>query len=74
MQGSAEMLAFLVELNDELMAKAGDYFITLPPQPLEIVRIPEFSEDGAPGGYYQQAAVDGSRPGRFYINQKEHGG
>ena len=69
-EGRAEMLAYLVELDKEIMAKAGDFFITLPPQPLEIVRIPEFSEDGAPGGYYQQAAVDGSRPGRFYINQK----
>ena len=69
--GREEMIAYLVELNDELMAKAGDYFITLPPQPLEIVRIPVFSEDGAPGGYYQQPAVDGSRPGRFYINQKD---
>ena len=69
-EGREEMLAYLVALDDEIMAKAGDYFITLPPQPLEIVRVPEFSEDGAPGGYYQQAAVDGSRPGRFYINQK----
>ena len=67
--GREAMIAYLNELNDEVMAKAGDYFITLPPQPLEIVRIPEFSEDSAPGGYYQQPALDGSRPGRFFINQ-----
>ncbi len=69
--GRAAMIAFLEELNEELMAKAGDYFITLPPQPLEIVRIPEFSEASAPGGYYNTPALDGSRPGRFYINQKD---
>lgn len=70
-EGREAMIAYLVELNDELMAKAGDFFITLPPQPLEIVRIPEFSEDSAPGGYYNPPALDGSRPGRFYINQKD---
>ncbi|MEL6371630.1 MAG: DUF885 domain-containing protein [Pseudomonadota bacterium] len=70
-EGREQMIAYLVELNDQLMEKAGDYFITLPPQPLEILRIPEFSEDSAPGGYYQQPAIDGSRPGRFYINQKD---
>ncbi|GJL91773.1 DUF885 domain-containing protein [Hyphococcus sp.] len=69
-EGRQQMLDYLVELNDEVMAKAGDYFVTLPPQPLEIVRVPEYSQDSAPGGYYNQAAMDGSRPGRFYINLK----
>ncbi len=69
--GRKAMIDYLVALDEDLMAKAGDYFITLPPQPLEIVRVPEFSQDSAPGGYYQQPALDGSRPGRFYINQKD---
>lgn len=68
--GRQQMLEYLVELNDEVMAKAGDYFITLPTQPLEIVRVPEYSQDSSPGGYYTQPALDGSRPGRFYINLK----
>ena len=68
--GRAEMLAYLVELNEEVMAKAGDYFITLPTQPLEIVRVPEYAENSSPGGYYTPPALDGSRPGRFYINLK----
>ena len=69
-EGRAEMLAYLVALNDDIMSVAGDYFTTLPSQPLEIVRIPEYAQDSAPGGYYQSPALDGSRPGRFYINQK----
>ncbi len=69
-EGRQEMLAYLTALNDHLMSIAGDYFITLPPQPLEIVRVPEYSQDSAPGGYYNQPALDGSRPGRFFINQK----
>ena len=30
--------------------------------------MPEFTEAGAPGGYYQPGALDGSRPGAYYIN------
>ena len=70
-EGRTQMIDFLVALNEELMSKAGDYFITLPPQELEIKRVPEYSQDSAPGGYYQQPALDGSRPGAFYINQKD---
>jgi len=70
-KGREEMLAYLVELNEDVMSKAGDYFVTLPPQPLEIVRVPEYSQDSAPGGYYNGPAMDGSRPGRFYINLKD---
>ncbi len=69
-EGRQQMLDYLVELNEEVMAKAPDFFITLPDQPLEIVRVPVYSQDSAPGGYYNQAAIDGSRPGRFYINLK----
>jgi uncharacterized protein (DUF885 family) len=35
------------------------------------VRVPEYSQDSSPGGYYNPPALDGSRPGRFYINQKD---
>jgi uncharacterized protein (DUF885 family) len=35
--------------------------------------VPEYSQDSAPGGYYNAPALDGSRPGRFYINQKNTG-
>ncbi len=69
-EGREQMLAYLRKLNTEVMARAGEFFITLPPQPLEIVRVPEYSQDSSPGGYYNPPALDGSRPGRFYINQK----
>ena len=69
-EGRADLLRYLNELNDELMSNIDEYFITLPPQPLEIVRVPEYSEDSSPGGYYSIPALDGSRPGRFYINLK----
>ena len=68
--GRAEMIAYLHQINDRIMAAAPKFFVTIPPQPLEIVRVPEYSQDSSPGGYYNPPALDGSRPGRFYINQK----
>jgi uncharacterized protein (DUF885 family) len=69
--GRAAMLDYLRELNTALMDRADEFFITLPTQALEIVRVPPYAENGSAGGYYQAAALDGSRPGRFYINQKD---
>src|SRR5256886_15059039 len=37
----------------------------------EIRRVPAYTEAGAPGGYYQIPALDGSRPGAFYINLRD---
>ena len=70
-EGRIEQIAYLNEVNAQIMASIEDYFITIPPQPLEIVRVPEYSQDSAPGGYYQPPAMDGSSPGKFYINQKD---
>jgi uncharacterized protein (DUF885 family) len=69
-EGKKAMIDYLVALNEEVMSKAKGYFITIPPQPVEIVPYPEYQENSAPGGSYQPPALDGSRPGRFYINQK----
>ena len=70
-EGRIEQIAYLNEVNAKIMASIDNYFITIPPQPLEIVRVPEYSQDSAPGGYYQPPAMDGSSPGKFYINQKD---
>ena len=39
--------------------------------PVEVRRVPEFREAGAPGAYYQSPAQDGSRPGVFYANMRD---
>ena len=70
-EGRADMIAFLGEINEDIMGRADDYFITLPPQKLEILRVPEYSQDSSPGGYYSGPSLDGKRPGRFYINLKD---
>jgi len=48
-------------------------FNTLAQAELEIKRVPPFTEAGAPGGYYQRAALDGSRPGAYFINLRDTG-
>lgn len=54
-----------------ILQKAPDYFSTIPPQPVEVKRIPKAVEAGAPGGYYNGPSLDGSRPGVFSINLKD---
>lgn len=70
-EGREQQIGYLNQVNDEIMSMVEDYFITIPPQPLEILRVPEYAQDSAPAGYYQPPALDGSTAGRFYINQKD---
>ncbi|WP_300483946.1 DUF885 domain-containing protein [Shewanella sp.] len=66
--GRAQILVDYQQILDEVNAGLGDAFRIRPEAGMEVVRIPEFKEKTAPGAYYQQPAIDGSRPGRFYAN------
>lgn len=44
------------------------YFGHLPPQKLRVQPVPAHMQATSPGGYYYPPALDGSRPGTFYIN------
>jgi uncharacterized protein (DUF885 family) len=48
-----------------------EYFRTLPPTRLTVERVPLSQEKGTSGAYYQQAAMDGSRPGTFFANLRD---
>jgi len=70
-EGRARMIA---DLNTDVAALykvLPNAFRTLPKAPVEVRRVPAFIQDGAANGYYQSAALDGSRPAAFYINLKE---
>ncbi len=69
--GRAELLAALERQTTAIRAKMPQVFATLPRAPVEIVRVPPEIQDGAPNGYATSPALDGSRPGRFYINLKD---
>ncbi|MEN5053821.1 DUF885 domain-containing protein [Brevundimonas naejangsanensis] len=64
----------LQELNVQMVAiqaRMPEYFGRLPQSPCEIRRVPQATEAGAPGGYYMSPALDGSRPGAYYINLRD---
>jgi uncharacterized protein (DUF885 family) len=67
-EGRAQILADLNQQTREIEALMPQAFNTLAQAQLEIRRVPPAIEAGAPGGYYQRAALDGSRPGAYFIN------
>ncbi|MDK1289942.1 DUF885 domain-containing protein [Pseudoalteromonas umbrosa] len=70
-EGRQALLDFLAGEIETINKKAPQYFSTLPPQKVEVKRIPVEVEAGAPGGYYYGPSLDGSRPGVFAINLKD---
>ncbi|WP_262690815.1 DUF885 domain-containing protein [Kordiimonas aestuarii] len=67
-EGRAQILEDYTALVREIEAGVAGMFNRTPKAQVEVVRVPVFIEQGAPGGYYEQPAFDGSRPGRFYAN------
>ena len=70
-EGRARLLALLNEQVAEITPLLPRVFSTLPRAAVEIRRVPVDIQAGAPGGYYQGASLDGSRPGAYYINLKD---
>jgi uncharacterized protein (DUF885 family) len=63
----ADLNAKLAEVTKLL----PNYFRTLPKAGVQVKRVPKYIESGAPGGYYQNATLDGKRPGTYYINLRD---
>ena len=71
--GRAELLTYLNAVVKDMYGRLPNAFATLPNQPLEIRRVPVEIQDGASNGYYNRAALDGSRPAIYFINLKDVG-
>ncbi len=69
-EGRASLLASLNAQMADLDTKLPRVFGRLPKAKVEIRRVPVDIQDGSANGYYQRPALDGSRPGAFYINLK----
>ncbi|MGZ9115122.1 MAG: DUF885 domain-containing protein, partial [Brevundimonas sp.] len=69
--GKAQLLADLNAQMADMAKRLPQYFGRIPAAPVEIRRVPTFIEAGAPGGYYNPPALDGSRPGAYYINLRD---
>jgi len=70
-EAKEQLLVSLNEQMADISRRLPRVFNRLPKAPLEIRRVPKTIEIGAPGGYYQRASLDGSRPGAYYINLKD---
>jgi uncharacterized protein (DUF885 family) len=71
--GKADLIAYLNGLVATVTAKLPQYFGALPKAGLQIKRVPQAIEAGAPGGYYNGGSLDGSRAGAYYINLRDTG-
>jgi uncharacterized protein (DUF885 family) len=69
--GRKQALARYQQILDEVNARMPEYFRSLPGTRLTVERVPASEEKGSSGAYYQQAAMDGSRPGTFFANLRD---
>jgi len=70
-EGKAKLIADLNVKVEAVQARLPQWFGVLPKAKVVIKRIPPYTEAGAPGGYYEPPALDGSRPGSYYINLRD---
>lgn len=70
-EGKEQLLRDLNTQTEEVRRRMPQYFGRLPQAAVEIRRVPKAIEAGAPGGYYNSPALDGSRPGIYYINLRD---
>ncbi len=66
--GRAEIMAFIDDKLEEIRGLMPRAFETLVPGFLEVKRISPDVEAGAPGAYGGAGSIDGTQPGRFWIN------
>ena len=66
--GRAEIMAFIQERLKIIRAQLPRAFRTLVRGNLEVKRLPPEEEPGAPGAYGGAGSIDGTIPGKFWIN------
>jgi uncharacterized protein (DUF885 family) len=69
--GREELLQQLRAQITAMTNRLPEQFAVLPRAPVEVRRVPEAIQAGAPGGYYQSASLDGTRPAIYFINLRD---
>jgi uncharacterized protein (DUF885 family) len=67
-KGRAEIMAFIQNRLDWVKAQMPRAFNTMVNPNMEVKRLPPEEEPGAPGAYGGPGSIDGSIPGRYWIN------
>ena len=66
--GKKAYLAKAVELINTMKGRLDELFITKPKADIIVKAVEPFREMSAGGAFYQDPALDGSRPGIYYVN------
>jgi uncharacterized protein (DUF885 family) len=66
-----EMLEHAQRVVSAAEAEAPKWFATVPDVPCTVAAVPEAEELGMTSAYYMPGAIDGSRPGTYYLNTSE---
>ncbi|MBC9031490.1 DUF885 family protein [Sphingomonas sp. JC676] len=66
--GRAEIMKFLNERITDIRSRMPQAFNTLVKGNVEVKRLPPEEEPGAPGAYGGAGSIDGTVPGKFWIN------
>lgn len=69
--GRQQVLDDLNKYIAEINLRMPELFATKPPYPVEVRRIPVEIQDSAAGGQYSSPAIDGSKPGIYWINLRD---
>ena len=69
--GRRAALADYTKMIDEQLVLSRAVIGLVPKAAIEVRRVPEFKEKTAPGAYYVEPALDGTRPGVFYANLRD---
>lgn len=68
--GRAQIIAYLSDRIAAMRRRLPELFNLKLKAPVIIKRVPPDIQDGAPQGYMNPGAIDGSRPSTYYINLK----
>lgn len=69
--GRAAYISDATAIIDEMKAQMDGLFLTTPKADMIVKRVEAFREATAFGAFYDSPALDGSRPGTYYINLKD---
>lgn len=67
-QGEADFIAYQRDKVAAMSMRLHTAFSTLPKTPIVVRPVAEYRQQSAPIAFYEQPAMDGSRPGFYYVN------
>jgi uncharacterized protein (DUF885 family) len=66
--GKQQYLDIATKYINTMKSRLDEIFITKPKADIVVKAVEKFRETSAGSAFYEQPAIDGSRPGRFYVN------